>query len=185
MIKNQKESYNQFTNLPILSYNCIAYLMQHDDIVWRLLSNSNADCLDENKYPNLTQPQKANLVYTGGDNITDYRVFLDIGMDDAWKEEASVLRVSPAIVTPDTYVYGKVHMLFEVYTHFKINHLSNNAARTTSIIQRLISVYNGAEIPGLGRLFFDKRASPLCKVVATGRIPFKGMGLMMCNFLLG
>lgn len=182
---NRKEAYNEFSNLPELSYNAIAYLMQHDDISWRLLKYSDPNCLDLNEHPNLTLQEKADLVYTGRDNITDCRVFLDVGMDDAWTQEAAILRVSPMVITPDTYVYGKIAMSFEVYAHYKVNHLSNHTTRTVSLIQRLISVFNGSEIEGLGRLFFDARSSGLCRVVSIGRIPYKGMGLVMCNFLLG
>ncbi len=181
----RKESYNEFTNLPDLSYNVIAYLIENDDISWRLLKYSDPDSMDYNKHPNLTLQEKADLIYTGHDNITDCRVFLDVGMDDAWTQEAAILRVSPIVVTPDTYVYGRIAMSFEVYTHYKVNHLSNHTTRTVSLIQRLISIFNGAEINGLGQLFFDKRSSSLCRVVSIGRIPYKGMGLVMCNFLLG
>lgn len=181
----RKESYNEFLALPDLSYNAAAYLIEHDEISWRLLKYTDPDCLDANKHPDLTLQEKADLIYTGRDNITDCRVFLDVGMDDAWTQETSILRVSPIIATPDTYVYGRVAMAFEVYTHYKVNHLSNYTTRTVSLVQRLISVFNGAEITGLGRLFFDKRSSALCRVASIGRIPYKGMGLVMCNFLLG
>lgn len=181
----RRTSFNKFEELPNLSYNCVAYLLEHEETMWRLLGNENADCLDTNKYPDLTMEEKVSLIYKGLDNITSCRVFLDVGLDDAWREETTILRVSPAIITPDTYVYGKVAMSFEVYSHFKVNHLTNNSTRDVSIVQRLIATLNGAEIPGLGRLYFDRNASSACKVLTIGRIPYKGMGLMMTNFLLG
>lgn len=181
----RKQSFNTFSSLPELSYNCVAHLLENDNKVWRLLSNMESDCLDENKYPDLTMEEKIDIIYRGADNITSCRVFLDIGLDDVWREEAAILRIAPTVITPDTYVYGRVSMGFEVYSHFKVNHLSNNSTRVVSIIQRLLELFNGAEIDGLGRLYFDQSAASSCKVVTIGRIPYKGMGLIMTNYMLG
>lgn len=183
MIREDSKT-NDFTGLSEMAYNCVGYLMRNDDIIWRILSNPQPDCLDPQKYPNLTLEEKARLIYRGGDNVNDYRVFLDLGQDDAWAQEVSILRVSPLAIMPDTYVYGKVVMGFQVYTHNKANHLSNYTTRTDTAIQRLIGVLNGAEINGVGRIHFDRRASSLCRVITIGRIPFSGKQLTMTNIQL-
>ncbi len=181
---NEDSKTNDFKGLPEMAYNCVGYLMRNDDIIWRILSNPKSDCLDPNKYPDLTLEEKAGLIYRGGDNVNDYRVFLDLGQDDAWAQEVCILRVSPLAVMPDTYVHGKVVMGFQVYTHNKANHLSNYTTRTDTVIQRLISVLNGAEINSIGIIHFDRRASSLCKVITIGRIPFLGKQLTMTNIQL-
>ena len=171
MINKKDESYNNFETLPAIAYNCVAYLMDNDEEIWRMLAYSDAEALNPNAHSNLTVEQKKSLIYNGEDDITSYRVFMDMGMDDAWKQEAAMLRISPVMIMPDNYVHGKSAMSFEVYSHFKVNHLSNYTTRSLSIMQRLLSVYNGADISGIGRLFFDRKASSLCKIVPIGRIP--------------
>jgi len=185
LINKKDESYNNFETLPSIAYNCVTYLMDNDEEIWRMLAYSDAEALNPNAHSNLTVEQKKSLIYNGEDDITSYRVFMDMGMDDAWKQEAAMLRISPVMIMPDNYVHGKSAMSFEVYSHFKVNHLSNYTTRSLSIMQRLLEVYNGADISGIGRLFFDRKASSLCKIVPIGRIPYKGYGLIMCNFLLG
>jgi hypothetical protein len=44
---------------------------------------------------------------------------------------------------------------------------------------------NGAEIDGVGRLFFDHRASAFSKSILIGSIPYKGRATIMCNYFLG
>ncbi len=185
MIKQKDKSYNDFTAVPELSYNVVSSLFDKEEDLWRLLAYSDPDALDRRVHPDLTLDEKIALVYRGQDDITNYRVFMDMGMDDTWNVEAAMLRISPAMVVPDNYVYGKNAMSFEVYSHFKVNHLSNYTTRSMSIVQRIISCLNGSEVEGVGKLFFDRKASSLCKIVPIGRIPYKGYGVIMCNFLLG
>lgn len=177
-----KEVYNKYTELPNLSYNCISYLKNNDDYIWKLLKYNDADCW---KKPNLTEKEKISLIYNGQPKETDYRVFYDVGADDSWNIEACILRISPLAIIPTNYIYGEVTMGFEVYSHYKINHLSNYQTRIDSISQRLIEVFNGAEIGGLGRLFFDKRRGSPSKSTIIGSIPYKGRATIMCNHIGG
>jgi hypothetical protein len=73
----------------------------------------------------------------------------------------------------------------EVYSHYKINMLNNYTTRIDTIIQQLIEVFNGAEISGLGRMYFDAKANPRSRASIIGQIPMKGKILTICNHVLG
>jgi len=175
-----KESYNKFTDYPLLSYNCITYLIENEDTLWKLLAYNDADAWNGT---DLTKTEKRNLVYRGQPEETQYRVFMDVGQDISWTEQACILRISPLEITPTNHIYGNVVMGFEVYSHYRINHLSNYQTRIDMCIQRLIEAFNGQDIGGLGRLYFDARAYSRSKVATIGQIPFKGKGLIMCNWM--
>jgi len=44
---------------------------------------------------------------------------------------------------------------------------------------------NGADIEGVGRLYFDYRASAASRSMPMGAIPYKGRATIMCNYSLG
>jgi hypothetical protein len=178
----RKEQYNKFTNLPLMSYSIIKYLIDNDDEIWKLLKYNSSDAWNK---PNLTKAQKGALVYNGGENETDYRVFMDVGADNSWTIEACILRISPITALPANYVNGVISIGIEVYSHYKINTMSNYQTRIETITQRIIEILNGADIENVGRMYFDLDASPVCKSIVIGSIPFKGRATVFCNNILG
>ena len=182
-MNDRKDSYNKFTDYPELSYNCISYLVNNEEVLWKLLKYADMNAWKaDTSHPNLTKSQKGALIYSGQPDETNYRVFMDVGQDIAWTSECCFIRISPVELSPTNYVYGNVTMAFEVYSHYKINHLSNYKTRIEMVTQRLIELFNGEEIDGLGRLYFDHMANPRCRTVAIGQIPYKGKVTMMCNW---
>ena len=177
-----EEQYNKFTNLPLLSYNCITHLIQNNDLVWKLLKYSDNRAYEKS---NLTTQEKGALVYAGQVNVNEYRVFSDYGADDSILSEIAILRISVLELIPSNYVYGHVTMGMEIYSHYKINMLNNYTTRIDTIIQQLIETFNGAEISGLGRMYFDAKANPRSRVSIIGQIPMKGKILTICNHMLG
>ncbi len=181
---DRKEQYNKFPEYDSISYNCISYLIQNNELIWRLLkyTDLNAWKLDA-EHPNLTQSQKGALIYGGQPNETDYKVFQDVGADNSWTVQTCILRISPLELDPTNYIYGNVAMGFEVYSHYQINHLSNYKVRTDMITQQLIEIFNGVSIAGIGRLYFDSSANSRCRTRTIGSIPFKGKATVMCNWI--
>ena len=178
-----QKSYNKFSGLQEVPYNIATYLMDHDDFIWRLLKYDKNNAWNENINANLTKAEKGALIYKGNGAMTDFRVFFDAGMSAAWTTAVTILRISPVVVVPKTYVTGVQSVRFEVYSHETLNVMSNYNPRSLSIIQKLIEVLNGAEIKGLGRIFFDYKASPYCKLtgINVGNSIYKGYELIMCN----
>lgn len=178
-----KESYNRYENFPLLAYNCVSYLLENNELIWRLLKYTDRDAwkLDAD-HPNLTKEEKGALIYSGQANDADFRVFLSPGPPDtSITSEVAILRISPLTINPDNRVVGKITMVFEIWVHFKINTLSNYTSRTDTIIQQLISELNGQEIGGIGKLFFDVGSRN--KMVTSGRAPLKSRILTMTNWM--
>jgi hypothetical protein len=177
-----KDSYNKYENFPDLSYNCIKYMLTNNDLIWRLLNYNDKDAwrLDAT-HSNLTAAQKGALIYDGSTDDTLFRVFMDVGYDSAWTIQVPIIRITPIELIPTNYVYGKVTMAFEIYSHYKINQLSNYQTRLNMLTQQIIEVFNGAEVGGIGRLFFDARASARSKMQIMGSIPYKGNCVYMVN----
>ena len=181
-LDTRQEEYNKFGNFANISFLCIEYLMDNDEEIWKLLKYNNPDSW---RGANLTKAEKAALVYDGSPNETDYRIFLDLAQDNSWTIEACILRISPTLAVPVNYVWGVMCVGFEVFCHYKTNTLSNYTTKIDSVSQRLIEVFNGAEIPTLGRLYFDYKASNNSRLLTIGSIPFKGRALVMCTQSLG
>ena len=180
-----KESYNKFEEYPLFSYNCISYLVNDSDseLLWKLLYYNDPDAWkSDDDHLNLTKEQKGNLIYAGQQNQEDFRVFLDMGMDNAWTTEACILRVSPLQIYPRRRTIGLITIAFEVYCHFKLNTLSNYQTRVDTVTQSILSSLNGQKIEGIGRLFFDTFGSRQCKSILIGQIPFRGRRTIMCNW---
>ena len=174
----RQDQFNKFGNLPNVSYNCIKYLMDNDEDIWKCLRYNEADCWNRDS---LTAAEKGGLVYAGQPNATDFRVFMDPGVDDTWTTEACILRVFPTTLLPSNYITGKMGIGFEVYSHYKINHLSNYKTRNEFVAQRIFEVINGAEIDDIGKVWFDQKS----RSVAIGGIPFKGRAIVFYNHTLG
>jgi len=177
-------SYNKYTLLPNIPYNIATYLMNSTEaeLIWKLLKYDTNDAWSPSK-ANLTKAEKGGLIYKGVGDPTTFRVFFDAGMDSAWTIATTILRISPVAVIPKTYVTGVQSIRFEVYSHSTLNMLGNYNPRSLSIIQKLIETLNGSDVEGIGRLFFDYRASNYCRLtgVNVGNATYKGYELIMCN----
>jgi hypothetical protein len=179
----RQQEYNKYEEFPHLSYNCIAYLIANNEILWKLLNYNSSNALSQ---PNLSRTQKAALIYNGqSDEFATSRVFLDEGQDNPVTGEISFVRIFPYVLEPINYKYGQIVMCFEIFSHYKINHLSNYTVRVDSIVQTLLETLNGADITGMGRLFFDKSANRMNTAKTIGIAPFKGKVLMIGNTALG
>jgi len=163
-------TYEDFDNF---SYTAIKYLMDNNETVWKLLKYTTPDAWDK---PDLTVDEKASLIYNGSEDGTKYRIFMDDGLPDVQTREDCILRISPFSLKPENRTIGTLYMRFEVYSHWKINHLSNYKTRVDMISKNILGLFNGAEIGGLGRLTFNalQSAASQARMETSGQIPFKG-----------
>ena len=179
-----KISYNKFENYPLVSYNIASYLVENEDLIWKLLKYNDSDAWREDaEHPSLTREEKGSLIYSGQSEETDYRVFLDVGQEIAWKTQACILRVFPYELEPSNYVHGDMIVAFEVFSHYRINHLSNYTTRIDTITQRILHNLNGQDVGGIGRLNFDPVSSNRIRSTLTGNVPYKGRVTLMHNWI--
>lgn len=171
-------SYATYQAMTNISYRIIEYLIQSPEaeIIWKLLKYNDANAY---RYPNLTREEKASLIYNGEAIQSDYNVFFDYMMDDAEDEMKTLLRIYPAEVYPNTRVTGICTINIEVFTHSKINHLSNYTTRVDVIVQKILEILNGKDIGGVGVMFFDNQGSRYDKIQTIGQKPYKGKLLKM------
>lgn len=173
-----KSSYATYADMPLIPYRIVEHLLTNEkaEIIWKLLKYNENDAYAK---PNLTYEEKVALIYKGNDQQEKYSVFFDYMMDDSIVTEKTFLRIYPSEVYPNTRVTGLCNVSFEVFTHSKINHLSNYQTRVDIIVQKLIEILNGADIGGVGVLFFDNQSSRYNKIATLGSKPFKGKLLIM------
>ena len=153
-----ESSYNQYDGLQNFTLFIIQHLMLNNEDIWKLLKYDTQDALEK---PNLTREEKALLIYPGasGGDMDDYRVFRTPYLDDLTTNQQAQLRVYLESVTPDTLLYGTVDVNIEVICHVKMIELNDYQNRAESIVWQVIKTLNGAEVGGIGKLFFDRNGS--------------------------
>ena len=153
-----ESSYNQYDGLQNFTLLIIQHLMLNNEDIWKLLKYDTQDALEK---PNLTREEKAKLIYPGasGGDMDDYRVFRTPYLDDLTTNQQAQLRVYLESITPDTRLYGTVDVNIEVICHVKMIELNDYQNRAESIVWQVIKTLNGADVGGIGKLFFDRNGS--------------------------
>lgn len=173
------EAYNDFRQFSKLSYNCLKFLMMNNELVWKLLKYSEPDAW---KRPNMSQEEKASLIYAGQQDSSMFRVFMDGKQPDVLVKEVSLLKVMPHHAVGLNRTIGFIEMSFEVFSHYKINHLSNYQTRIDTICEELFATFNGANVGGLGLMSFDKLADQSSRLFQAGQIPFGGKQIIFGTY---
>lgn len=173
-----KSSYATYQSMNQLSYRIVEKLLTDPkaEIIWKLLKYTDSNAYEE---PNLTMEEKRKLIYTGQLKEADYRVFFDFQLDVAQYQECAILRIYPAEIYPTNRVTAICMINVEVFSHARINHLSNYTTRVDTIVQALIECLNGVDVGGVGVLFFDNQATNYNKISVIGQKPFKGKLIKM------
>jgi hypothetical protein len=174
-------AYNNYDGLSLYSYNTIDYLIENNEMIWKLLYNTTPSAWN---ISDLTHAQKASLIYAGQPDSSQYNVFMARGMPDPRTSVSSILTISPSSIIPVNRTRGIVNMLFEVYCHYTITHMNNYMIRTDVIIEELIKTLNGQEfVKGLGPMFFDQMGSKIDKDSDSGVTPFRGKWLTLSQHI--
>lgn len=178
-----EQDYNQLTLLPDIPYKIVAYILENNDLVWRLLAYNDSDAWkNDSNHPNLSKADKGLLVYDGIRTVDECRVFLTTGLDYATTNQISMLRISLYDVTPTNHILASFSIAVEVYCHFQVSTLSNYQPRDLAIIQSVIETINGVDqIGGIGRIYFDASQNPRSKITTIGNSPFKGKLALLCS----
>lgn len=177
-----KSAYNSYENFPLVQQNCIYKLVEEEDVLWKILKYNDPDAWQRD---NLTKAEKLAMIYRGEGQQYNYNVFLDSSQDDVVDKEMSILRCVSYELDPVSRTYGQIIIAFEVYSHSQINTLSNMTTRVDVMIQRLIHVFNGAELEGFGTLYFNKEKNYKLSLYEYGIKPFKGKVILFGNNVLG
>ena len=180
------EVYNTYPEFPDISYNITKKLMDNNELIWKLLKYNDKDAWkNDATHPNLTKAEKGLLINDGSpdEHHEKFRVYFDIGQDNSWDVQACFLRIATTDLYPTNHIVGNVVVAFEICCHYNINTLSNYVTRLNLITQQLLETLNGVEVGGLGKIFFDARATNRCRMMIDGQIPFKENVLIMSNWI--
>lgn len=175
---NTFTEYNSWEQLTKFSYNCINYLLNNNESIWKLLYYMESDALEK---PNLTVEQKRNLIYNGQVDSSSYRIFMNGGNNDAFTKECAILKIYPVISIPNNRVVGTTSICFDCFAHYKINTLNTYSTRILTMVQELIKYLNGTDVGGLGYLSLDRQVSNYNKIqfVLNDNKAYEGYSLIM------
>lgn len=177
---SRREGYNLYPDYDTFPYQAITYLMNNNETIWRLLKYNVPDAWDVNQYANLTLDEKRALIYNGQEDSSLFRVFMDVGQSDVVTGEQSILRISNYAMYPENRTVTTLSIMMEIYSHYKINHLSNYKTRVDVVIGELLKTFNGVDIKaGIGRVNFDRLGNINDRMINGSQIPFKGKWLIL------
>lgn len=173
------DAYNDFRIFSKVPYTCIKKMMDENELIWKLLKYPTPDAWNK---PVLSQKEKAELVYNGEGSEANYHVFMDGKQPDVLMEQIAMIRIMPNYAVGMNRTIGLVQVSMEVFSHYKINHLSNYTTRVDTITEELLALFNGSQIGGIGRLTFSKMADNSSRLFEIGQIPFGGKEIIFSTF---
>lgn len=172
-------AYNDFQNFNMISYNCIKIMMDNNELIWKLLKHKTPDAWNKE---NLIQEEKANLIYAGQQDSSKFNVFMDGKQPDVLVEETTLVRIMPQYAVGLNRTIGLVQVSMEVFSHYKINHLSNYTTRIDTITGELLALFNGTNVGTLGLLAIDKMVDQSSRLFQAGQIPFGGKQIVFATY---
>ncbi len=172
-------AYNDFTQFSNMSYNCISTLITKSELVWKLLRYTSSDAWNK---PDLSIEEKGVMIYSGQEDSSKYNVFMDGKQPDVLMDETTLLRIMPSYAYGINRTVGVIRVTMEVFSHYKINHLSNYKTRIDSIAQELLRVFNGIDIGGVGLMTFSEMGDESNRLFQAGQIPFGGKQLVFSTY---
>ena len=174
-----QDAYGDFRVFNKISYNCISYMMENNELIWKLLKYREPDAWNK---ANLTKEEKGALIYSGQQDTAMFNVFMDGKQPDVLVDETTLLRIMPHYAVGLNRTYGYIEVSMEVFSHYKINHLSNYTTRVDTIAGELLALFNGSDIGGLGLMSFDKMADESSRLFQAGQIPFGGKQIIFSTY---
>jgi len=173
-----REGYSKLTGFSQFSYNAVQHLLDNNETIWKLLYYNDKDAWNK---PNTSLNEKRSLIYGGEPDETLYRVFISEKQPDAWVHEACILRVFPSGIVSDNRTINTAVITFDVYSHYRIDTLSNYTTRVDVIVEELVSLFNGFNIGGLGRLYLNGIATKQTGARESGQIPYAGKRIVLAT----
>lgn len=173
-------AFNRFSNLDSIEDRLVNYLIQSDSIhanrIWKLLKYGTKESLMNN---NLTSSEKSKLIDTGASDQSEFRIFKQPFMEDAFTVECSMLKFYIDSVVPINHLLATVNIGIDIMTHNKIQLVYNDSFdevenpeqyrpieqniitknRNTLLLKCLLAELNGKFIEGVGQLQFNQQTS--------------------------
>lgn len=172
-------AYNDFKSFNQISYNCIKIMMDDNNSIWKLLKYKTPDAWN---MPSLSQKEKSELIYAGQQDSSKYNVFMDGKQPDVLVEECTLVRIMPHFAMGINRTVGLIEVSMEIFSHYKINHLSNYTTRIDTITAELLALFNGRNVGSLGLLAIDRMMDQSSRLFQAGQIPFGGKQIIFATY---
>lgn len=175
---DDNNAFNRYSNLDSIEDRIINYLIQSDSInanrIWKMLKYGDKNALS---HKDLTSSEKSKLIDTGASDQSEFRIFKQPFMEDAFTVECSMLKFYIDSVIPTNHLIGIVNIGIDIMTHNKIQLVYNDAFdeienpdtyrpieqniitknRNTFLLKCLLAELNGTLIEGVGTLQFNQQ----------------------------
>lgn len=145
--------YNSMSALPSIPYNILTYLAQEEQILWKILYYDGYDALSQ---PDLTMTQKLDMLWKEGPQ-EPYNVFFTNIIDDAIPTSKTILKIFNYYIHADSLYVAPTVYAFEILYGPKMSLVEYNGkpvSRADLMVNRLMTLLNGAYVGGVGKLTF-------------------------------
>lgn len=148
--------FNSLSKLPTIPYNILIYLAQSADAedIWKMLAYSSYDALSK---PNLSMEEKTNLIWKNGSQ-EKFSVFLTPLIEDEITESKSIMKIYDYYIQPNNLFSSAVTYAFDFLyggNMSMVEYEGTPVSRGDLFIHKILSVLNGADVGGVGRLSFS------------------------------
>lgn len=179
-------AYNRFDNLDSIEDRIIYYLLspvnkteaelEQVHNIWRLLYYNDIDALSKPlpKYSDIIK-----LIYNDNDSQAGYRIFRSPRLEDGWEEQCSMLKIYIDSIIPADHLRSVVNVGIDVVVNTKIINVRvpdeqinvmidevdgvpvriQSKSRVSILCKAVLSLLNGAEVAGVGKLIFSRQHS--------------------------
>ena len=172
--------FNSMSNLPSIPYNIMTYLANNDEIIWKLLAYNDYQALLK---PNLSFKEKMDLVWLEGPQEPKSVFLTQLVEDDIFKSRCIMKLYNYYIHAKELYT-GTAVYAFDCLYGGKMSLVEYNkkpVSRGDLFINRILTVLNGVEVGGVGKLVFldDMSRYDLARSVIGNSKTFTGIQLFM------
>lgn len=157
---NNSLSYNNGSDIPYVVSEIFEYLVKYgSEDFWKAIKYPDYDCLSK---PNLTLKEKRDLIYTYGEDINKFSIYLNSPLIAPEQSESKVIIKAYKIRTkPINRMDFILSYNFDILTHTTIANIESKdtmVSRTDFIESELISMLNGRDF-SFGMTIYDRELS--------------------------
>lgn len=180
--------YNSLSALPTAPYKIMTYLATSKDTeaenLWKIIKYPDYNALSQ---PNLTFKEKMDLVSKYGPQA-DYNIFLTSLIEDAIAESKCILKMYTYFVHPIQLYTANVVFAFDFLFGGKMATVELDGApvaRGDLFINSILTILNGVEVGGVGKLIFHEDMSryALARNVIGNQKTFAGVTLYLSTVM--
>lgn len=176
--------YNSLSRLPTIPYNIMVYLAKSTDpiadVFWKMLAYKDYKALS---HESLTFQQKMKLVWAQGKQDT-YSIFLTNLIEDAMAESKQIVKIYQYYIHASELYTSTVVYAFDCLYGGQMSLVEYNGIpvnRGDLFIHCILTLLNGAEVGGVGKLMFldDMSRYSAAKSTIGNNKTFTGVQLYM------